>query len=782
MKRQLPKLAKNTTDYEELLKNIGEEMDIDLFKDISTQTNLISDILAIFNRIIYIPFLYFKLKPDDFEIEKNCIEILMKGEKNLQTYLTKSLDFDTNFYCIDIEFWNYLSKLNNNQIDKDVRRPTISFTAITGEYEGQLKQNLQLFKDFIIIPEKLYDLLVRWYLSIGNEIKLNRITYKNNGDTEYLGATIYKKNQDSITEIEIYPVTAKHFQFEELTKNVAENGSERITDYLKLVSEVKMKNINRLTNFSRKCQFFSIKEQLEKYYMVANIKSRLWVYYKTKFYVPRSMEKTLEDEGIKDFCIFVLEIMNNNSWISETFQNDKTSNEKMNKSLSENISRNFIGIKNIGNTCYMNAVLQILLNLKEIYQVFLSQKFKQALLNFEKRNNKDNNKAIFELIKLLFEKWEGKVTTLIPIKFKELIGEINNQFKFNDQQDAQEFFNFLLDTLHEEINLKKHKEYISNPDNYDGNDQQLANEYWANNLRRNVSFIQSLFLGQLKSNLACSKCNTNKITFETFTNLIMPIPQKKTIVLDIILHRIPFVFKMYYLDICNNKELQSESDVRDSMTRLRKESIDKHAEYSNGESCELYAKQSGDKFYAFRSSTSIPIKVVIEIDRKNKVSKIIECLKDIKELELEKDSKLTEFVIMTSESVFIDKELTIDESFQPYQTITVYELLNSNGIYKYLFNEDASILIPAPMENLYNLTGSSKGVYSLSNDICCNFNRPAYLDRIFTNKIQTEYLIEITHRYTNEAREYLFRRQTLAKTEHLYSIILVNNKVTVILI
>jgi len=132
--------------------------------------------------------------------------------------------------------------------------------------------------------------------------------------------------------------------------------------------------------------------------------------------------------------------------------------------------------------------------------------------------------------------------------------------------------NFIIDVLHEEINLKSTKEYIQNPEFYNGEQIELGSEYWANNLRRNLSFIHSLFLGQLQSRLVCQTCGNNKISYEPFLTLSLPIPQKKTIFLEIILHRLPFTFKAYYYRD-EDKRVNDKLNRRLQLNEVRKQSI-----------------------------------------------------------------------------------------------------------------------------------------------------------------------------------------------------------------
>jgi len=53
---------------------------------------------------------------------------------------------------------------------------------------------------------------------------------------------------------------------------------------------------------------------------------------------------------------------------------------------------------------------------------------------------------------------------VIPRNFKITISKISEQFQGNDQQDSQEFLAFLLDGLHEELNLRQEKLFVENPD------------------------------------------------------------------------------------------------------------------------------------------------------------------------------------------------------------------------------------------------------------------------------------------------------------------------------
>lgn len=100
--------------------------------------------------------------------------------------------------------------------------------------------------------------------------------------------------------------------------------------------------------------------------------------------------------------------------------------------------------------------------------------------------------------------WKTQGDSLAPSDFKKLVGKIHETFSGNEQQDSQEFLSFLLDGLHEEVNIRLERPYIENPDS-DGRDfGDLGLEYWANTLRRNWSIFVFMLYGMLRSTLECS--------------------------------------------------------------------------------------------------------------------------------------------------------------------------------------------------------------------------------------------------------------------------------------
>uniref|UniRef100_A0A8C6TSC5 Ubiquitin carboxyl-terminal hydrolase n=1 Tax=Neogobius melanostomus TaxID=47308 RepID=A0A8C6TSC5_9GOBI len=102
------------------------------------------------------------------------------------------------------------------------------------------------------------------------------------------------------------------------------------------------------------------------------------------------------------------------------------------------------GLKNIGNTCYMNAALQALSNCPPLTQYFLEC---GALVRTDKKPAlcKSYQKLVADL-------WhKNRPSYVVPTTLFQGIKAINPMFRGYSQQDSQEFLRCLMDQLHEEL-------------------------------------------------------------------------------------------------------------------------------------------------------------------------------------------------------------------------------------------------------------------------------------------------------------------------------------------
>lgn len=96
--------------------------------------------------------------------------------------------------------------------------------------------------------------------------------------------------------------------------------------------------------------------------------------------------------------------------------------------------------QNIDNvTCYMNSILAIIQQMPIFADYLLTVK---------------DDGIVGKLGKLMFESHKRDDDVLIPGSFRKEISKKNSMWGMREQQDSQEFLNFLLSSIEEEIKEK----------------------------------------------------------------------------------------------------------------------------------------------------------------------------------------------------------------------------------------------------------------------------------------------------------------------------------------
>lgn len=187
------------------------------------------------------------------------------------------------------------------------------------------------------------------------------------------------------------------------------------------------------------------------------------------------------------------------------------------------------GIKNHGNTCYMNAVLQCLSHTDVIAEYFVLEHYKVDLQKRNKINSKKygtRGEVTEQLAALLKALWACHYTPDMSTAFKGAVERHGTQYRGNSQHDAQEFLFWLLDKVHEDLNTATKKKYKTIKNTCGKPDEVVAAETLANHARRNSSFVQAVFQAQYRSALTCAKCERTSCTFDPFHCVSVQLPSR----------------------------------------------------------------------------------------------------------------------------------------------------------------------------------------------------------------------------------------------------------------
>ncbi|KAK8490675.1 hypothetical protein V6N13_046926 [Hibiscus sabdariffa] len=163
------------------------------------------------------------------------------------------------------------------------------------------------------------------------------------------------------------------------------------------------------------------------------------------------------------------------------------------------------GLKNLGNTCFMNAVLQCFTHTVPFVLGL------QSLNRHEKPCDRDINSfcllcALHDHIELSVHSSGGVVS---PSKFFDNLNYISSSFQRYQQEDAHEFFQCLLNRL--EVccsDLKLKDDCLSSPD---------------------VCLVKKVFGGRLVSRLCCCNCGHISCSYEPFNDLSLEIEDVDTL-------------------------------------------------------------------------------------------------------------------------------------------------------------------------------------------------------------------------------------------------------------
>ncbi|XP_055045920.2 ubiquitin carboxyl-terminal hydrolase 31 isoform X1 [Misgurnus anguillicaudatus] len=193
------------------------------------------------------------------------------------------------------------------------------------------------------------------------------------------------------------------------------------------------------------------------------------------------------------------------------------------------------GLKNHGNTCFMNAILQCLSNTELFAEYLALEQYRGDDTDDEKPNTngvvqrkgcQDRGEVTEQLSGLVRALWTFEYTPQHSRDFKSAVARSAMQYRGNAQHDAQEFLLWLLDRVHEDLNhlvLPNSRPSVKPPlEEDDGALEGPSPPLSAG------SFVQELFQAQYRSSLTCPHCQKQSNTFDPFLCISLPIPLPHT--------------------------------------------------------------------------------------------------------------------------------------------------------------------------------------------------------------------------------------------------------------
>lgn len=172
------------------------------------------------------------------------------------------------------------------------------------------------------------------------------------------------------------------------------------------------------------------------------------------------------------------------------------------------------GLKNLGSTCAINSLIQIICRNKYLRNSILIEDIPENTLSIELK----------EILKILYIDKKS----VSPNKFINALYLFLNHFTLGEQIDITELWFLLFDKISDEINILTPKlPYFKEYDNMNLNHPNinLKANYIINNLNNNKTskFLQNT-QGVILNTIECTNCNYSSYNFEPFIAIQLDLP------------------------------------------------------------------------------------------------------------------------------------------------------------------------------------------------------------------------------------------------------------------
>ncbi|MGH0166075.1 UNVERIFIED_CONTAM: hypothetical protein FKN15_054617 [Acipenser sinensis] len=171
------------------------------------------------------------------------------------------------------------------------------------------------------------------------------------------------------------------------------------------------------------------------------------------------------------------------------------------RKITTNCTIGLRGLINLGNTCFMNCIVQALTHTPLLRDFFLSDRHKCEM--------QSNSCLVCEMSQLFQEFYSGHRSPHIPFRLLHLVWTHARHLAGYEQQDAHEFLIAALDVLHRHCKDDDNGKKANNPNHCN-------------------CIIDQIFTGGLQSDVTCQVCHGVSTTIDPFWDISLDLPGSST--------------------------------------------------------------------------------------------------------------------------------------------------------------------------------------------------------------------------------------------------------------
>jgi ubiquitin C-terminal hydrolase len=204
--------------------------------------------------------------------------------------------------------------------------------------------------------------------------------------------------------------------------------------------------------------------------------------------------------------------------LTYTYDIHKHYNLKLKKKVYE--GKGLSGLINIGNSCYMNSIIQCLSNTVSLTDYILSCDYKEDQTIENKKNN--SNYVLHSYILLINNMWDTN-QLIKPKSFLENLSKFHKKYFSLQQQDSHECLLYTIDLLHRSLKYEIEIDIKGTIKNDSDILMKKSLETWGKFYENDYSYLIKTFNGCTFNSIQCNNCDSREIVFEPFNTLSIDI-------------------------------------------------------------------------------------------------------------------------------------------------------------------------------------------------------------------------------------------------------------------